>query len=782
MVPMAKWATLISAALCALPCAAEQPLSFARDIQPILSNNCFACHGPDEETRKGGLRLDVEREARKALGTRAADSSAFARITHPDPTERMPPPDFGKTLTNEQVEKIRRWLDAGANYEQHWAFVKPTRPELPPVSHGAPANAIDAFILARLEQEGLAPSPEADPITLLRRVHLDITGLPPAPEEVDGFLRDPSPEAYARVVDDLLASPHFGERWGRHWLDGARYADSHGYSIDGARSIWPYRDWVIRAFNNNMPFDRFVMEQYAGDLLPNATRDQKVATGFHRNTMINQEGGVDPEEFRTEAVIDRVNTTGTVLLGLTLGCARCHTHKYDPITQEEYFRLFAFLNNDDEPTLSLPSPEQEEEAARTERWIAIAARRIDEYLAGPGAEKIAAWEARQLAAPPETVNYELRAALNTPAAERRPDQRNRVLAAYRPHDEALQRLEAEKSRLEKKLPEMPTTMVLAALPQPRETRLLIAGDYTRPGHTVTPGVPEVLHDLPTPGATRLDLAKWLVSPENPLTGRVTMNRFWMHLFGTGIVETDDDFGLQAIPPTHPELLDWLAVEFIESGWDMKHMLRLMVTSATYRQSSHARPELDAVDPRNLLLARQNRIRLDAEIIRDSALAAAGVLNPAIGGPSVFPPQPDGVMKLGQQEKPWRVSKGADRFRRGIYTHFWRATPHPALTVFDAPDAQAACTRRVRSTTPLQALTLLNDSAFAEIAATLGSRVAKESHGEPSRGIEQLFRLCLGRTPDAEESTIVAALLESQQQDWSSAARAMLNLDEFITRE
>lgn len=783
---------LFAVVLCGAPlCAgAEGALSFARDIQPILSDKCFACHGPDEAARKGKLRLDVEQEARRALGTGSADSEAFARIVHADPEERMPPADSGKSMSEAQVAKVKAWLDAGAKYEQHWAFVPPVRAALPAVRDAAwPRNAVDHFVLSRLETEGVAPSPEADAVTLLRRVYLDLIGLPPTPEEVAAYVAESAGNAetvsgaYERVVERLLASPHFGERWGRHWLDAARYADSNGYSIDAPRSIWPYRDWVINALNNDLPFDQFVMQQYAGDLLPDATRETKVATGFHRNTMINEEGGVDPEEFRSESIIDRVNTTGTVLLGLTLGCARCHTHKYDPITHDDYFRLFAFLNNDNEPTLSLPTPEQEEETARLKRRIRVAEKRLKEYLDGPGAAAQAAWEAGLDSTAREALKPEEREALAVAVSERTAEQAALVRGVYRKADEELRHLEAEVKRNENKLPKPPTTMVLEARAEPRETRLLTQGDFARPAHVVSPGVPEALHDLPADaGRTRLDLARWLVSGDNPLTARVTVNRYWMHLFGRGIVETDDDFGLQAIPPTHPELLDWLAVEFVESGWRVKAMLRLLVTSATYRQASHARPELDAIDPRNLLLARQSRLRLDAEIIRDSALTAAGVLNPAVGGPSVFPPQPEGVMNLGQQNRDWRPDKGAERYRRGMYTYFWRATPHPSLTVFDAPDAQTACTRRVRSTTPLQALTLLNDDAYVELAQALGERIAMAAGVDPAQGVEQIFQRCLGRSPAPEEAAIVQELLAKEELSWAVAARAMLNLDEFITRE
>jgi hypothetical protein len=601
-------------------------------------------------------------------------------------------------------------------------------------------NPIDAFILARLEKDGLAPSPEADRATLLRRLSFDLTGLPPTPEAVDAFLKDARPDAYTRQVDRLLASPHYGERWGRHWLDLARYADSNGYSIDAPRSIWPYRDWVINALNRDLPFDQFTTEQLAGDLLPNATVEQKVATGFHRNTQINEEGGIDREQFRVESVVDRVNTTGSVWLGLTVGCCQCHDHKFDPMSQREYYQLFAFFNNQDEPNLPL----------------------------GP--------------TDPKTL---------PPTMGRRGP------------------------------PRALTTMVLQERTTPRATHVLLGGDFTRPGVRVTPATPAALPPLPKhpgPGEpNRFDLARWLVAPQNPLTARVAANRIWGHYFGLGLVETENDFGTQGTPPTHPDLLDWLASEFVEQGWSLKALHKRIVTSATYRQSSAARPDLETIDPRNRLLARQSRIRLEAEVVRDAALTASGLRNPRIGGPSVFPPQPAGVDQFTQVKRKWVPSEGPDRYRRGLYTHFWRAAPHPALTVFDAPDAGTTCTRRNRSNTPLQAVTLLNDAGFTEYAYGLAARLLRDGPASGDMWVRYAFRLCLGREPAEPELRRLEAFLVQQEarytEDaagatqllsgggpagkklWEVAgvpdgqkaalvllARVLLNLDEFITRE
>jgi hypothetical protein len=721
---------------------------YLQNVKPILTRHCVSCHGADQQ--KGGLRLDTAMgliqggDSGPGLLPGQSDRSLVLQAidgTHAS-VSRMP---YKKpALETQDRESIRSWIEAGAPVPEreepgryvHWSFVPPQRPA-PPAIDG---NPIDAFIRHRLQQAHITPSPEADRITLLRRVHLDLTGLPPSPAEVETFVRDTAPDAYERRVDELLRSPHHGERWARWWLDAARYADSHGYSVDAPRSLWPWRDWVIRSFQEDKPFDTFIVEQLAGDLLPNATIEQRVATGFHRNTQINQEGGIDPEQFRIESVIDRANTTGTVLLGLTVGCAQCHDHKFDPISQREYFQLFAFFNNQDEPTLPVPSTAQQAALATHENRV----RQLKAELAG--------------------------LSTNEPAAERT-------------------RLESELKQLQKTKPATDTTLVLAERSEPRTSFLFIQGDFTRRGPDVAPATPAVLHPARfgtnTP-ANRLDLARWIVDPANPLTARVTVNRVWQQYFGKGLVETENDFGTQGIPPTHPELLDWLATELIRSHWSLHHLHRLIVTSATYRQSSRVRLDLAEQDANNRLLARQNRLRLDAEIIRDVALSVSGKLNPAVGGPSVFPPQPDGVMNLGQSRREWNISDGAERYRRGIYTFFWRATPHPALAVFDSPDAFSACTRRLRSNTPLQALTLLNDAAFVDLAQALAERITREAPAE--RRLDYSFQLCLARPPTEVERSRLRRLVDEETRDhgepaaWQTVARVLLNLDETITRE
>jgi hypothetical protein len=691
--------------------------------------------------------------------------------------------------------------------KQHWCFVKPVRPAEPEVKDaGWVRNPIDRFILSRLEREGIRPSPEALRPTLIRRLALDLTGLPPTLSEVEGFVQDQSSDAYEKLVDRLLASAHYGERWGRHWLDVARYADSNGYAKDGPRSIWKYRDWVIEAFNRDMPFDQFVVVQLAGDLLPDASDEQIVATGFHRNTQINEEGGSDPEQFRIEAVIDRVSTTGTGLLGLSVGCAQCHNHKYDPISQREFFQLYAFLNNQDEPLLHLYADEAvKAQVEEVNRKIAALDVTLD--------ERVNAFVATLTPDALRTVSpVALRGALQAPADQRTEQQREIVRDHVRRMDEASNKLLGERSGLQNKAI---TTMVLRERAKnPRVTHIHINGDFTRPGDVVTPGVLAVLHPLKRRGdkPDRLDLARWIVDPENPLTSRVTMNRVWQRYFGRGIVETENDFGAQGSPPTHPELLDWLATEFQTRQWSMKAMHRLIVTSATYRQSSNVRPDLTNADPYNKLLARQSRLRLDAEIVRDVALVASGLLTPKIGGPSVFPPQPPGVTDVGQSKHNWTTSTGPDRYRRGMYTFFFRASPHPLLGSFDAPDGTATCTRRNRSNTPLQALNLLNDEAFIEFAQAMAGRMLREAPanaGDADR-VQRLFRQCVSRNPDDDEGNVLLKLLATQREAfakdeagaqalatkdrcpdgvtpvefaaWTMVSRVMLNLDETITRE
>jgi hypothetical protein len=720
----------------------------------------------------------------------------------------------------------------------HWSFRPVNRPSQPAVKNPAWArNSIDRFILAELEKRNIAPAPEADPVTLIRRLSLDLTGLPPTIAEVDQFLREAetNPQAaYERLVDRLLASPHYGEMQARQWLDMARYADSNGFNIDSPRSIWKYRDWVIDAFNHDMPFDRFTIDQLAGDLLPNATVEQKIATGFHRNTLINQEGGIDIEQFRVESIVDRVNTTGAVWLGLTIGCAQCHDHKFDPLSQREYYQFYAFFNNCDEPDLEILSAEQQK--IRQQVRAALAA--IEKELAlldSTSADNIEKWE-RDAAKYHRPVSKPIQDIFEVAPSGRNPKQLKALENGYRLADQmrhpagALagpyaaivqvsllkRRVELVKQRDEqrKKEPAATTTMVMRERPKPRPTNIHMGGDFLRKGVQVSPATPAALPALATNKSVtlpnRIDLARWLVRGDNPLTARVAVNRLWGQYFGTGIVETENDFGTQGTPPSHPELLDWLASEFVRQKWSFKAMHKLVVTSATYRQSSKSRPELATIDPRNRLLAHQARLRVPAEIVRDVCLAASGLLAPKIGGPGVFPPQPDGVYRFTQIDKGWKASTGPDRYRRGMYTWFWRSAPHPDLIVFDAPDSTTACTRRSRSNTPLQALTLLNDAGHFEFAAGLAKRVLAEAPRDESARLRYAFRLCLARTPTDREQQRLQSFLARQKDEfsespseartlaraalaeseasaidraaWIMTARVLLNLDEFITRE
>ena len=815
-----RWIASLLIASPAAAIAEDREIDFARDIRPILSDACISCHGPDEASREADLRLDRSEDALRDRGGYAAivpgepdQSELYYRLVEEVDDFRMPPPSSGKALNPDQIDLIRRWIEGGAEWSGHWAFQAPLQNEPPAVADASWCrNPIDRFILGPLEDRGIAPSPAATRATLIRRATLDVTGLPPSPEEVRAFLADDRPDAYERLIDRLLANPHFGERWGRTWLDVARYADSNGYSIDAPREIWPYRDWVIDAFNRDLPFDEFTIDQLAGDLRPGASTDQIVATGFHRNTQINQEGGIDREQFRIESVIDRVNTTGTAWLGLTVGCAQCHDHKYDPISQREYYQLFAFLNTSDEPSLPLPSPQDLDRRDAVERDLAAYLDRIEDDEALDEARL--AWESsldeKRLKGLPEA----LKAALAVPRAERDRASDRLFLEQFLRHSEgelATPHREAI-AEIERELPEIPSTMVIREQVRPRETRLLVAGDFTRPGDLVLADVPEVLPALPDvrdeERRSRLDLARWIVDPSNPLTSRVAVNRIWQSYFGRGLVETDEDFGSQGAPPSHPDLLDWLALEFVRSGWSPKAIHRLILISSTYRQSSDHRDELADVDPSNRLLARQGRLRIEAELIRDAALEAGGLLSEELGGPSVFPPQPDGVMSLGQMNRTWQANTGPDRYRRTLYTFFWRATPHPLLVGFDAPDSTAACTRRARSNTPLQALMLLNDRVFLESAHALADRV-HGLDGDDESKIEAAYRICLARLPDRVEADRVATLLDSQRERfrddpeaarsmlgvtdaaaedladraaWLTLSRVLLNLDEFITRE
>ncbi len=818
---------------------AAAAVDFRRDIQPILTRACLGCHGGAKH--KGGLRLDSGPNLRKGGDSGAvvkpgdaAHSRLFQLVAGLDPDLKMPPK--GDRLSKAEVSRLRAWIDQGASWPKdlvlttaapgssrtHWAYQAIRRPAVPAVAHPEwVRNPIDVFVLARLEKEKLTPSGEADRVTLIRRLSLDLLGLPPTPSEVDAFLHDARPDAYERLVDRLLASPHYGERWGRHWLDLARYADSDGFEKDTGRPYaWRYRSWVIDALNRDLPFDQFTIEQLAGDLLPHATLDQKIATGFHRNTLTNREGGVDREQFRVEQVVDRVNTTAKVFLGTTLGCAQCHDHKYDPFSQREYYQMFAFFNSDVEVDLPAPLESEQEAYARKKAAFDRKAAQLRAALADYQKNQLPAnqqkWEDALKLAELRAQPANLRSILLIEPAKRTTAQQKELSAYYAKIDPKLTQLKKALTAHQKAAPTLSKAQTLALGPT-RPTHVLIRGDFLRPGAAVEPGTPAVLPPLKIdPGAhtprspNRLDLARWLVDPANPLTARVITNWTWEHYFGRGLVATLEDFGTQGEKPSHPELLDYLASELVRQHWSMKALHRLIVTSATYRQASQERPELAARDPLNILLARQSRQRVEAEVVRDLALACSGLLTRTIGGPSVRPPQPAGISDLTYAGSAhWVESTGPGRYRRGLYTWFQRTSPYPMLLTFDAPDSNVCVVRRERSNTPLQALTLLNDTVFVECAQALGRRIVTEQPGGPADRIRYAFRLCLAREPSRAEVDRLEQLFEELLQTcrarpaeaaklagkrpaagtsaaetaaWVALARAIMNLDEFVTRE
>ena len=710
--------------------AADSSPSFTRDIKGVLSNRCVRCHGPDAESRHGGgdegLRLDTFAGATADLGGHAAivpgkpdESEIMKRITSDDPDLMMPPPDAGERLPAKQVEILKRWIAAGAIYEPHWAYVTPKRPALPAVKDAAwPKNDVDRFILARLEAEGLAPQPEADRATLARRLALDLTGLPLSPEEIDAFVADRGPDAVEKLVDRLLAHDGYGEHMARQWLDLARYADSAGYADDPPRTIWGWRDWVVRAFDANMPFDEFTLRQIAGDLLPNATLDDKVATGFHRNTLTNSEGGTIDEEFRTVAIVDRVNTTMSTWMGTTIACCQCHDHKYDPLSQQEYFGLYAVLNNtadedrkDETPFVRIPWEPIDARRAAIEQEIA----EIERQLPPP---------AKGVTEPPE----------------------------FRPARDLVNGL---RKKLDAEPPASVPVLEELAGNKRRVTKLQHRGNWQNLGPVVAEGVPAVFPSPDVAEGGRLDrmlLAKWLVDSRNPLTARVVANRFWERLFGIGIVSTSEEFGSQGDLPSHPELLDWLACELVDRDWNLKAIIRLMVTSAAYRQTSRATPELVARDPENRLVACGPRVRLSAEVIRDQTLAAAGLLSRKKGGPSVHPPQPNvGLSAAFGGGIDWKTSDGEDRYRRALYTTWRRSNPYPSMATFDAPSREVCTVRRPRTNTPLQALVTLNDPVYVEAAQALARRMVREGGSTDPERAGRGFRLVLARQPSAAET-------------------------------
>ena len=741
--------------------AADKP-SFTRDIKGLLSNRCIRCHGPDAEARHGGgedgLRLDTFEGATEDLGGYAAivpgdadQSELIIRVTAKDTDLVMPPPEAGEPLSDKERALLRQWINSGAEYEPHWAYTRISRPVIPNVVDTSwPRNPIDRFILAKLESEGLKPSKEADRMTLARRLALDLTGLPVNPEQVDQFVADVSTDAFEKFLDTLLSHPGYGEHMARSWLDLARYADSAGYADDPPRTIWPYRDWVINAFDKNMPFDKFTIAQLAGDLLPNATSDNKIATAFHRNTLTNNEGGTIDEEFRSVAVVDRVNTTLSTWMGTTIACAQCHDHKYDPLSQKEFFGLYAIFNNtadadrkDESPLVSIPWEPIDAKRRPLENELAAILRAVPEM------KKVTPKKQVQ----PQGEPPELR-----PLRKHVDTLRKRITAVKAVTVPVMEELQGDKRRI---------------------TKLQYRGNWQDLGPVIEEHVPAV---FPQPELThgervsRLKLAEWLVDPKNPLTARVLVNRLWEQIFGIGIVSTSEEFGSQGELPSHPELLDWLACELIDSGWNIKKIQRLLVTSATYRQVSKPTPKLLERDPENRLLACGPRVRLSAEVIRDQALAAAGLLSSKKGGPSVHPPQPDlGLKAAFGAGIDWKTSTGEDRYRRAIYTTWRRSNPYPSMATFDAPNREVCTIRRPRTNTPLQALVTLNDPVFVEAAQALARRMVTESGPDSAELVNRGFRLVLIRAPRPNEVNRLVKLYEETRNDFlndSSAALAM----------
>jgi hypothetical protein len=992
---------LIQAVVLSPVTADDSKLDYNKHVRPILSDACFKCHGFDEKTRAAGLRLDTAEGAAAKLESgsvaiiagKSGESELLRRITSADDTERMPPTDSGKTLTAAQIEILRRWIDEGAEYKPHWSFIAPQRPTPPALSDGSGAlNPIDNFIIARLAQDGLKLSPAADKAALLRRVTFDLTGLPPAPAEIDAFLADESPEAYAKVVDRLLKSPRYGEHMARYWLDAARYGDTHGLHLDNERSLWPYRDWVIDAFNRNLPFDQFTVWQIAGDLLPNSTLEQRVASGFNRCNVTTSEGGSIDDEVRVRYAVDRTETMSTVFLGLTLGCAVCHDHKFDPVTQKEFYQLFAFYNSAADaamdgnalappPILKLASPEQESQLKAFDEQIAAlrknmadelakveytdptpdgaavaAAAEAKEYVwvddaAPPGAslqgntpwqfvnstegqvysgekatarkgdgvvqhfftganpplkvgdgdklfaycwldpanppktvmlqwndgqwehraywgedainfgvgdvpghrhmgslpelgkwvrlevdaaqvglpagtmvnglaftqfggstywdkagsvtrtlqdgqsfDSLAAWEAFEKAQAKSAIPADVLAAVKVEKATRTEDQQKlirnyfleNVFAKTKPTFDGFRQQIADADKKKKDFDAaIPMSLVMADMPTPRDTFILVRGAYDKHGEKVTPATPAALPPMPADAPNnRLGLAKWLVDPAHPLTSRVAVNRFWQQYFGVGLVKTADDFGAQGQWPSHPELLDWLAREFIETGWDVKGLQRTIVMSATYRQSSRVTPELLQRDPENLLLTRGPRHRLDAESLRDSALLLGGLLIEKEGGKGVRPYQPEGIWEAvafqGSTTQNYTQDKGEALYRRSLYLFWKRTAPPPTMMAFDAPSRESCVVRRSRTNTPLQALVLMNDKQFVEAARSMAQRVVLEGGATPVERLTYAFRLATGRKPADHELPVLEKVFGSHLADYQAdkaAAEQLVSVGE-----
>jgi len=803
--------------------AQEPEINFSRDIQPILSENCYFCHGPDGDQREADLRLDVEEEVKATLEPGDShNSDLFLRIKSDDPDEVMPPADSNRSLTKKQIDLIRRWIDSGAQWEKHWAFRTTRKAQIPD------DQAIDFFIERRLQDSGLPFSPRADKATLIRRVSLDLTGLPPTGEELQKFLSDKSPDAYSKMIDCFLSSPAYGERMAWIWLDAARYADSNGYQGDNERTMWPWRDWVINAYNENMPFDQFSKWQLAGDLYPNATYEQRLATGFNRNHPINGEGGRIPEENRIDYVMDMAETTGTIWMGLTFNCCRCHDHKYDQLSQKDYYGLFAFFNQtpitgeggnaQTAPVLAAPTEEQTKQKSRINAKIAElqsqqTARAVHIKEGQPG------WESDKIqelgSADSGDIRSDFALALGINPSERTENQANLVRQKFHQNDvvysKLQKKLDTEKKRLKKINQAIPKVMVMADQNELRKTFRLNRGSYQEPREEVFARVPEILGKLSeSTKADRKALADWLFDNANPLTPRVAVNRLWAQVFGIGLVKTTEDFGVQGEPPTHPKLLDWLAAEYRESGWDTKRMLRLILNSQTYQQSSKTNPRLQDLDPENRLLGRSPRYRMPAWMLRDSALASSSRLVRKLGGEPVNTYQPSGVWEEASfGKKKFKLDQGDALYRRSIYT-FWRRIAAPTM-FFDNADRMTCSVKTNRTNTPLHALNTLNDVTFVEAARIIASAILSEESEDVAR-LDKVFNRVMARPAKKEESRILLEALNRTRKQfkatpkaanafisigqpkpdpnldaielasWTSLCLAVLNLDEALTRQ
>ncbi|MGE3314042.1 MAG: PSD1 and planctomycete cytochrome C domain-containing protein [Planctomycetaceae bacterium] len=841
--------TLIALSVCLLAGVADgadltsssklpEVIEFNRDIRPILSDRCFACHGPDKNKREAELRLDtregllgVDGHPGTVVPGKLDASELWRRVTSESPEERMPPAKFGKELSEQERALLRRWIEQGGKWEGHWAFQPITRPQPPPVEATKSAfrrNDVDNFILETLDQHQLSPSPEADRGVLLRRVTLDLTGLPPTTQELDAFLADKSTDAYEKVVDRLLATPQYGERMAMWWLDLVRYADSVGYHGDQTVNIWPFRDYVIKSFNSNKPFNQFSVEQLAGDLIPEATTEHRIASGYNRLGMMSAEGGVQPKEYLNKYIAERVRNLGGTWLGVTLGCCECHDHKYDPFTARDFYSLEAFFADIEErglysganvdgnwgPRISLPTPDQAAAIAKLDSEIAPLQKEINT----PTPELLSAQQAWEQQ-PPKDLPAEIQAILKIPEANRETAQKEKLAAHYRSIAPALETARNKLAELKKQRAELdaviPTTLVTVSV-APRTVRVLPRGNWMDESHEpLLPAFPEILpHPAPREGRmTRLDLARWVTSPENPLTARVFVNRVWKLYFGEGLSRRLDDHGAQGDWPSHPQLLDWLAGRFIDSDWNVKQIVRLIVTSGTYRQSSKVTPELRERDPENRWLARQGRFRLQAEMVRDNALAVSGLLAGKVGGPSVKPYQPAGYWAyLNFPAREWQNGTGDELHRRGLYTHWQRQYLHPAMLAFDAPSREECAADRARSNTPLQSLVLMNDPEYVEAARAFAMRILEQGGGTASDRITWAFRRALARSPHVREVEILTRLVEkhlAQYRDdaksadellkigvqpvpdginraelaaWTSVARTILNLHETVSRD